>query len=144
MDDFYRRLVSGIASTATHASSILTVNREVVVHAGMNNFHSCLVSGVAITATHVSAILNVNRYKKREILLAVISKDKKREISLAVSSKDRKYRSDITTERIVADIISKEKTTEQVSFSNEQVDTMKDVSIPQTFLSENRHYSTTE
>ena len=46
--------------------------------------------------------------------------------------------------RIVADIISKEKTTQQVSFNDEQVDTMKDVSIPQTFLYENRNSSTTE
>ena len=45
--------------------------------------------------------------------------------------------------RIVADIITKEKTTQQVSFANEQVDTMKNVSIPRTFLSNNRHYSTT-
>ena len=46
--------------------------------------------------------------------------------------------------RIVADIISKEKTTKQVSFADEQVDTMKDVSVPQMFLSNNRHSSTTE
>ena len=46
--------------------------------------------------------------------------------------------------RIVADIISKEKTTKQVSFADEQVYIMKDVIIPQTFLSENRNYSTTE
>ena len=45
--------------------------------------------------------------------------------------------------QIVSDIISKEKTTRQVSFANEQVDTMKDVSITRTFLSKNRHYSTT-
>ena len=46
--------------------------------------------------------------------------------------------------RIVADIISKEKTTQQVSFTDEQVDTMKDVSIPRTFLSKNIYSSTTE
>ena len=45
--------------------------------------------------------------------------------------------------RIVADIISKEKTTQQVSFANEQVDTMKDASMPQTFLSKNIHSNTT-
>ena len=45
--------------------------------------------------------------------------------------------------RIVADKISKEKTTQQVSFADEQVDTMDDVSMPQTFLSKNRHSSTT-
>ena len=45
--------------------------------------------------------------------------------------------------RIVADIISKEKKTQQVSFTYEQVDTMKDVSMPRTFLSNNRHSSTT-
>ena len=45
--------------------------------------------------------------------------------------------------RIVADIISKEKTTQQVYFTDEQVDTMKDVSMPRTFLSKNRHSSTT-
>ena len=90
----------------------------------MNDFHRRLVAGLAITETHVSAILTVNRDKKCEILLAVISKDKKREILLAVSSKDRKreiflsviskyrkYRADIMASRIVADIISKEKTT---------------------------------
>ena len=131
MDDFHRRLVAGIAVTAIHASAILTVNREVVVHSGMNEFHRRLVAGVAVTATHASAILTVNRDNKREISLAIISKDKKREISLAVrskdrkreillavSSKDRKYRADRMSERIVADIIPKEKTTQQVSFAN--------------------------
>ena len=131
MDDFHRRLVAGIAVTATHASAILTLNREVVIHAGMNDFHRRLVAGVAVTATHASAILTVNRDKKREILLAV-------------SSKNRKYRADRMAARIVADIISKEKITQQVSFADEQVDTMKDVSIPRTFLSENRHSSMTE
>ena len=48
----------------------------------MDNFRRRLVAVVAITATQVSDILTVNR-------------DKKREISLAVSSKDRKYRADI-------------------------------------------------
>ena len=43
---------------------------------------------------------------------------------------------------IVADIISKEKTTQQVYFADEHVDTMKDVSMPQTFPSKNIHYST--
>ena len=43
----------------------------------------------------------------------------------------------------MVDIISKENTTPQVYFADEQVDTMKDVSMPRTFLSENRHYSTT-
>ena len=52
-------------------------NVEVVVHAGMDNFHRDLVTGVAVTATHVLDILTVNGYKKREILLAVISKDSK-------------------------------------------------------------------
>ena len=157
MNGFHRRLVAGIAITATHASAILTLNREVVVHAGMNDFHRRLVASVAITAIHASAILTINRDKKREISLAVISKDKKREIllavsskdrkreiSLSVSSKDRKYRADRMAARIVADIISKEKTTQQVSFADEQVDTTKDVSIPRTFISENRHSSTTE
>ena len=46
-------------------------------------------------------------------------------------------------ERIVADIILKEKTTQQVSFDDEKVYTMQDVSMPQTFLSKNRHSSTT-
>ena len=44
--------------------------------------------------------------------------------------------------QIVSDIISTEKTTQQVSFAYEQVGTMKDVSIPQPFLSKNRHSST--
>ena len=44
--------------------------------------------------------------------------------------------------RIVIDIISKEKTTQQVSFVDEQLDTMKDVSMPRTFISDNRHSST--
>ena len=96
----------------------------------MEKFHRRLVAGVSVTAAHESAILTVNR-------------DKKREISLAVSSKDRKYRADRMAARIVADIISKEKTTQQVSFSDEQVDTMKDVSMPRTFISKNRHSSTT-
>ena len=43
----------------------------------------------------------------------------------------------------MSDIISKENTTQKVSFVNEQLNTMKDVSMPQTFLSENRHYITT-
>ena len=76
-------------------------------------------------------MLTVNIYKKREILLAV-------------SSKDRKYRAGIMASRIVSDVISKEKTTQQVSFTDEKVDTMQDVSMPQTFLSNNRHSSTTE
>ena len=45
--------------------------------------------------------------------------------------------------RIVADIISKEKTTQQVSFADEQVDTMKDFSMLQSFISQNRNSSTT-
>ena len=69
-------------------------SEELIVHAGMENFHRRLVAGVAVTATHVSAILTVNRDKKREILLAV-------------SSKDRKYRADRMAAQIEADIISK-------------------------------------
>ena len=45
--------------------------------------------------------------------------------------------------RIVADIIPKENTTQQVYFADEQVYSMQDVSMPQTFLSKNRHSSTT-
>ena len=45
--------------------------------------------------------------------------------------------------RIVADIISKEKTTQQVSFADEQVDIMQDFSMSRTFLSKNRHSNTT-
>ena len=130
MDDFHRRLVSGISVTTTHASAILTVNREVVDHSGMNEFHRRIVAGVAVTTTNASNTLTVNR-------------DKKREMSLSVSSKDRKYRSDIMTARIVADIITKQLTTQQLYFANEQVDTVKDVSMPRTFLSENRDFSTT-
>ena len=91
-------------------------SKEVVIYAGVDDFHRHLVSGVAVTATHESDILTINRDKKREILLAVISKH-------------RKYRADIMAARIVADIISKEKTTQQVSFADEKVDTMEDVSI---------------
>ena len=54
-------------------------SEEVVFHVGMEELHMRLVAGVAVTSTRVSAILTINR-------------DKKREISLAVSSKDRKYR----------------------------------------------------
>ena len=104
--------------------------KEVVVHAGMDEFHKRLVSGIAVNATNVPATLTINR-------------DTKREISLPVSSKDRKYRADRMAARIVADIFSKEKTTKQVSFADEQVHTMKDVSMPQKFLSKNRHVSTT-
>ena len=104
-------------------------SKELVAHAGMENFHKILVADVAVTATHASAILTVNR-------------DKKHEISLAVRSKDRKYRSDRLEAKIVEDIISKEKTSQQVSFSDKQVDTMKDFSMPRMFLSENRHSST--
>ena len=46
--------------------------------------------------------------------------------------------------RIVADIVSKEKTTQQVSFADEHLDIMKDVSMLQKVLSENRHSSTTD
>ena len=77
-------------------------------------------------------------------MLAVSSKDRKREILLSVSSEDRKYRANRMEARIVADIISKEKKTQQVSFDDEQVDSMKDVSIPQTFLSKISYSSTTE
>ena len=105
-------------------------NKEVVFHAGMDNFHRRVVAGVAVTVTHASAILTVKR-------------DKKGDISLSVSIKDRKYRSDRMASRIVADIIKKEKTTQQLSFANKQLDTMKHVSMPRTILSENRHCSTT-
>ena len=103
---------------------------EAVVHAGIDNFHRRLVYGVDVTATRASVILTINR-------------DKKREISLAVSSKDRKYRADIMAAQIVADIISKGNTTKQISFPDEQVDTMQDFSTPRMFLSKNRHSSTT-
>ena len=96
----------------------------------MDNFHRRLVAGVSITATRASAILTINRDKKREILLAV-------------SSKYSKYRADRMAARIVADIISKEKTTQHVSLADKQVDIMQDVSMPRTFLSKNRHSSTT-
>ena len=69
-------------------------SEEVVVHAGMRDFHRRLVSSTSVNATHAPAILAVNIDKKREILLAV-------------SSKDRKYRSDRMAARIVANIISK-------------------------------------
>ena len=52
-------------------------SEEVVAHAGMEYFHRLLVAGVAVTATHASAILTVNRDKRREIPLAVSSKDRK-------------------------------------------------------------------
>ena len=105
-------------------------SEEVVINAGMDGLHRRLVAGVAVTATQASAISTVNR-------------DKKRGISLVVSIKDRKYRADRMAARIVADIISKEKTTQEVSFADEQVDTMEDVSMPRTFLSDNIHSSTT-
>ena len=93
----------------------------------MDNLHRRLVPDVAVTVTCASDILTVNR-------------DKKREISLAVTIKDRKYR---MAARIVADIISKEKTIQQVSLADVKVDTMLDVSMPRMFLSKNRHSSTT-
>ena len=46
-------------------------------------------------------------------------------------------------EQIVADIISKGKKTQQVYFAGEDVDTMKEISMTRTFLSENRHSITT-
>ena len=82
-------------------------------------------------STCVLAILTVNRYKRREMLITV-------------SSKDSTYRAKRMAARIVADIISKEKKTQQVSFADEQVDTMQDVSMPRKFLSKNIHSSTTE
>ena len=97
-------------------------SEEVLVHVGMDDFHRSLVAGVPVTATNVSAILTVNRGNKREMSLALISKD-------------NKYRADRMAARIVVDIISKEKTTPQVSFADKQVDTMNYVSMPQTFLS---------
>ena len=106
-------------------------SKEVVVHASMDDFHRRLVSGVTVTAACVLAILTVNRYKKCEILLAL-------------SSKYRSDRSDIMEARIVSDIITKEKATKQVSFVDEQVDTVQDVSMPWTFLSNHRNFSTTE
>ena len=69
-------------------------SKEVVVHGGMDSFHRRLVSGVAVAATHAPTILTVNRYKKREMLLAI-------------SSKDSKYIYERMAERIVADIIPK-------------------------------------
>ena len=106
-------------------------SKGVVIHAGMDELYRRLVVGVDINAAHLSALLTVNR-------------DKKREISLAVNSKDKSDRSDRISARIVSDIISKKKITKQVSFANEQVDTMQDVSMTQTFLSKNRHSSMTE
>ena len=105
-------------------------SEEVVVDAGMENLQRNLVAGVAVTTTHASAILTVNRDKKREILLSVISKDSK-------------YRADRMAARIVVDIILKEKNKQQISFADEKVDTMKDVSMPRTFLSMNKHSVTT-
>ena len=52
-----------------------------------------------------------------------------------------KYKADRMAARIVPDIISKENTTEQVSFADEQVNIMKDISMPRTSLSENRNCS---
>ena len=97
-------------------------SEEVVVHTGMDDFHRHLLAGVAVTATRASDILTVNRKKKREI-------------SLAVSIKDRKYISDRMVAQIVADILSKEKTTQQLSSADEHVDNMQDVSVTRTFLS---------
>ena len=51
-------------------------NKEVVVHTGMGDCHRHILADIAVTATHESYILTVNRDKKREILLAVISKEK--------------------------------------------------------------------
>ena len=56
MDDFHRRLVDGIAVTATHASAILTVNRD--------KMHEILLAVCS-------------KDTKREISLAVSSKDSK-------------------------------------------------------------------
>ena len=86
MDNLHRRLVAGIAVTATHVSAILTVNRD---------------------KKREILLAVISKDKKREILLAVISKDRKREISLSVSSNDMKYRADRMAAQIVADIISK-------------------------------------
>ena len=69
-------------------------SKEVVIHVDMYNFHRRLVADVDVTAAHVSAILTVNRYKKREIYLAV-------------SSKDRRDRPDRMVARIVSYVISK-------------------------------------
>ena len=71
IDDFHRRLVAGVSVTATHASAILTINRE---------------------KKHEISLSVSSKDKKREILLAVSSKDKKREILLEVNSKESKYR----------------------------------------------------
>ena len=118
-----------VERSATTRGDFRSHSEEVVVHAGMDNFHRRLVAGVAVTATHVSAILTVNRDKNREMI--------------SVSSKDRKYRADRLAARIVAYIISKEKTKQKVSFAEEQVYNIQDFSMPQTFLSNNIHSSTT-
>ena len=97
----------------------------------MYKFHRCHVADVSVTAARASNVLTVNRDNNREILLSV-------------SSKDRKYRAYRMAARIVADIISKEKTTKQIYFANEQVDTMQDIIIPITLLYKNRHSSKTE
>ena len=86
-------------------------SEEAFVHSGMENFHRRFVAGVAVNATRAADILIVNR-------------DKKREISLAVIIKDMKYRADRMAARIVVDIISKQNSTQQVSFADEQVYTM--------------------
>ena len=52
-------------------------SEEVVVNSGMDDFHRHLVAVVAVIVTHASAIFTINRDKKREISLAVNSKDRK-------------------------------------------------------------------
>ena len=106
-------------------------SKEVVVHAVMDNFHRRLVAGAAVTTERVSGILTINR-------------DKKCEISPAVRSKDRSDRDYRMTAQIVSDIISKENRKKQVSFADEKVDTIQDVSMPHMFLCKNRHYITRE
>ena len=72
-----------------------------------------------------------------------VYRDKNPETLLAVIRRDRKYRADRMSAPIVADIISKEKTTKQVSFADEQVNTMQDISMPRRFLSKNKTFLTT-
>ena len=72
----------------------------------MDDFHRRLVAGVAVTAARESVIFTANR-------------DKKREISLAVISKDRINRADRMAAQIVSDITSEENTTQQAYFADE-------------------------
>ena len=97
---FFEIISATIRATILSAMYLLSL---LITASDIPRFLYLFKVNIADTCVAVTAILTANIDKKREILLAVISKD-------------RKYIAYRMVARIVADIISKEKTTQQCIF----------------------------